>query len=83
MSDSVQAKVKAFVVDRFLYGQGGDGLSNGDSFLQRNLMDSTGVLELVAWLEETYKISVADQELIPDNLDTIDKIAAFVGKKKG
>lgn len=83
MSDSVQAQVKAFVVDRFLYGQGGDKLGNADSFLQRNLMDSTGVLELVAWLEETYKISVADQELIPDNLDSIDKIAAFVGKKKG
>ncbi len=83
MSNDVASSVKAFVVDRFLYGQGGDGLKSGDSFLQRNLMDSTGVLELVAWLEESYKIQVADQELVPDNLDSIDKIAAFVKKKQG
>lgn len=83
MSNDVAGKVKAFVVDRFLYGQGGDQLGATDSFLQRNLMDSTGVLELVAWLEESYTIQVADQELIPDNLDSIDKIAAFVKKKQG
>jgi len=83
MSNDVAGKVKAFVVDRFLYGQGGDALGSTDSFLQRNLMDSTGVLELVAWLEESYKIQVADQELVPDNLDSIDKITAFVKKKQG
>lgn len=80
---TIQRDVKAFIVDRFLFGQGGDDLGNDDSFLARSLLDSTAVLEMVAFLEETYAIQVEDQELVPDNLDSLNKIAAFVSRKKG
>jgi acyl carrier protein len=78
----VASEVRAYIVDRFLFGQNGDRLANGDSFLERHLVDSTGILEVVMFLEQRYGIKVADDELIPDNLDTIDRIAAFVARKQ-
>jgi acyl carrier protein len=58
-----------------------DGFSCDDSFLQQGIIDSTGILELVAHLEEAYGIEVADDELNPDNLDSINKIAAYLARK--
>ena len=75
-------EVRTFVVDRFLFGQDAGRLSNRDSFLEKNLVDSTGILEVVAFLERRYGITVNDEELIPDNLDSIDRIAAFVASKQ-
>ena len=57
------------------------GLENADSFLDRGIVDSMGVLELVGFLEESYGITVEDQELIPDNLDSIDGVVRFVERK--
>lgn len=76
----VQGDIHAFIVDRFLLGNAA-GLSASQSLLDSGVMDSTGVMELVLFLEETYSIKVADTELIPDNLDSIEKIAGFVGRK--
>jgi acyl carrier protein len=78
----VSAEIRSYVVDRFLFGQGADGLSNADSFLERSLVDSTGILELVAFLEGRYGIKVLDEELVPENLDSIDRAAAFVARKQ-
>lgn len=77
-----QAKqdIRKFVVDNFLFGQD-DGLAEDASFLETGLIDSTGVLELVAYLEKTYGIKVNDDELTPDNLDSINSIAAFLQRK--
>lgn len=77
-----QAKqdIRKFVVDNFLFGQD-DGLTEDASFLETGLIDSTGVLELVAYLEKTYGIKVNDDELTPDNLDSINSIAAFLQRK--
>ena len=77
----VAAEVRAYIVDRFLFGQNDEQLSDADSFLERNLIDSTGILEVVAFLEEQYGIKVADDELVPENLDSIARIAAFVTRK--
>ena len=52
-----------------------------DSLLGRGLIDSTGVLELVAFLEEHYAITVEDEEVIPDNLDSVKNVATYVAKK--
>lgn len=79
----VAGEVRAFIVDRFLFGQNDGQLSNGDSFLERNLIDSTGILEVVMFLEEQYGIKVADDELVPENLDSIERIARFVARKQG
>jgi acyl carrier protein len=64
-----------------MFGQGGDGLANDDSFLDRGIVDSMGVLELVGFLEESYGIKVQDQELIPANLDSIDNVVKFLERK--
>jgi len=77
----VTAEIRAYIVDRFLFGKG-DGLSNSASFMEQHLVDSTGILEVVMFLESKYGIKVADEELIPENLDSIDRIAAFVRRKQ-
>jgi acyl carrier protein len=80
MSDT-REKVRAFVIDNFLFGQGA-GFKDDASFLEQGIMDSTGVLELVAFLEQTSSIKVSDDELLPDNLDSVDLICAFLQRKK-
>ena len=80
---NVQADIRSFIVENFLYGGDDDGLGPDASLLKRGVIDSTGVLELVAFLEERYGISVADDELVPDNLDSILKISGFIAQKKG
>ena len=77
----VVGEVRAFIVERFLFGQGADTLPNDDSFLESGIVDSTGVLEIVMFVEQRFGIKVKDEELIPDNLDSIDKVAAFVTRK--
>ena len=77
----VVADVRGYIVERFLFGQGGDSISNTDSFLESGIVDSTGVLELVMFLEQRFGIKVNDDELVPDNLDSIDKVAGFIGRK--
>lgn len=74
-------QVRDYVIDRFLFGQGGDRLSDDSSFLEQNLMDSTGVLEMVMFLEQRFGVKVQDHELIPENLDSVNRIAAFVARK--
>ena len=77
----VRAQVRQFVVDSFLFGQNGHTLNDDDSFLDLGIVDSTGVLELVGFLETQFQVSVANDELIPDNLDSVSKVAAFVSAK--
>lgn len=79
VSDYV-GEVRSFVVANYLLGRG-DGLSSDDSFLEHGIIDSTGILELVSHLEETYGIEVADDELNPNNFDSINKIAAYLTRK--
>lgn len=77
----IDQQLRQFVISNFLFGQGGDQLSNHDSFLDKGIVDSTGVLELVAFLEELFQIKIEDEELIPANLDSIDNLVRFIEKK--
>jgi acyl carrier protein len=74
-------EIRHFIVQNFLFGQGLE-LDDRASLLENGIIDSTGVLELVAHLQEAYDITVRDDELIPDNLDSIEAIVAFVARKK-
>ncbi len=65
-----------------MMGMNPEELADKDSLLDKGIVDSTGVLELVGFLEETFEIQIEDEELIPDNLDSVDKIAAYVNKKQ-
>jgi acyl carrier protein len=79
MSD-IREILRTFIIDNFLFGDG-NGLENESSFLDEGIIDSTGILELVAYLEENFNITVEDEELIPEHLDSINNIAAFLKKK--
>lgn len=73
-------KIRKFIIENFLFGSGND-LGDDDSFLDKGIIDSTGVLELVAFVEEQFGIKVADEELIPENLDSVNNLANFVDNK--
>lgn len=78
----IRIAVRDFVVKNYLFGRE-NGLSDDDSFLERGIIDSTGVLELVSFIEEEFNIKIDNQELIPDNLDSIRKVVDFVNSKVG
>jgi acyl carrier protein len=83
MSVTIAQEIRGFVVGNFLFGQDSGGLTEDQSFLETGIIDSTGVLELVAFLEQRYGISVDDRELLPDNLDSISNVTRFVTRKVG
>jgi acyl carrier protein len=78
---SLKEEIRAFVVDNFLFGEDG-GLQDDSSFLEDGIVDSTGIMQLVSFLQEEYLVAIEDQELIPDNLDSIQKVAAFIEGKR-
>jgi len=75
------AEIRGFVVENFLFGDDA-GLTDATSFRDEGIVDSTGVLELVAFVETTFGIQVEGSEYIPENLDSIEKVVDFVAKKK-
>jgi acyl carrier protein len=79
--DDIKSKVRDYIVENFLFGDG-DGLKEDTSFLAESIIDSTGILELVAFIEEQFEIKVADDELVPKNLDSLDNIAVYVQGKR-
>ena len=78
---SIEEEIRVFVVDNFLFGEEG-GLKDDSSFLKEGIVDSTGIMQLVSFLQEQYLIAIEDEELIPDNLDSIRKVSLFVQGKK-
>jgi acyl carrier protein len=79
--EQIETEIRQFVIDNFLFGQGDVQLENDDSFMERGIVDSTGVLELVAFLEKQYQIKVEGKDLIPDNLDSISNLQRFLENK--
>jgi acyl carrier protein len=77
----IKATVRTFIMDNFIMGGDGGGFTDSDSFMAKHVIDSTGFLELVSFLEDTYKFVVDDEEMVPENLDSLDNIAAYVGRK--
>ena len=76
----IPLQIRNFLEENFLFGQS-DALKDSDSFLDGGILDSTGVLELIAFLGRTYGITVEDEEVTPDNLDSIDKVSAYLHRK--
>jgi len=78
----MQQQIRHFILSSFLFTDDESKLKNDDSLLERGIMDSTGVLELVAFLESQFGIKVADDELLPENLDSVDRVSAFIARKQ-
>lgn len=75
------ARVRAFVVANFLFGADSPALTPTTSFVEAGIVDSTGVLELVAFLEEAFAVQIADEEITLANLDSLAKVASFLERK--
>jgi acyl carrier protein len=73
-------EVREFIVVNFLFGDG-ELLKEDTSFLEKGIIDSTGILELVLFIEETYNIKIEDDELVPENLDNLQNVARFIDRK--
>lgn len=82
MSDAIKTELRAFIVENFLFGDDSTPLGDGQSLIDSDMVDSTGILELVSFLEERFGIALADADIVPANLDSIDRIAAFVERKR-
>jgi acyl carrier protein len=77
---SVRDKVRAFIVENFLFGNE-NGVQDDTSFLDEGVIDSTGILEMVGFLEEEFGIRVEDEELLPENLGSIYSVVGYVTQK--
>lgn len=79
----IEDAVRQFLSDNFPLSSSGSELAADDSLIAAGVIDSTGVLELIEFLEERYEIQIADEEVLPENLDSIGSIGRFVGAKLG
>lgn len=74
-------EIREFVISNFLFGDAG-ALQDDQSFLESGIVDSTGMLELIMFLESTYGIRVEMEEMVPENLDTVNRLVEFLEKKQ-
>lgn len=78
----IKGTVRRFLLDNFAMGEGAS-IADDASFMEGHILDSTGFVELVSFLEESFGIQVDDAEMVPENLDSLANIDAFVARKRG
>ena len=78
---SVNQQVRNYILENYLFTDDQSELSDNDSFLEKGILDSTGILEVIYFIEEEFGIKVQDEEMVPENLDSVDRIVAFVDRK--
>ena len=79
---SAAEQVRQYILENFLFSTDTSLLGLDESFLERGLIDSTGMLEVILFLEESFGVKVSDNEMVPENLDSVNRIAAFLERKK-
>ena len=80
--NETKQQIREFVIENFLMGDAAAMLKDGESFLETGTIDSTGVLEVVTFLESHFNIKVEDKDLVPENLDSVDNLAKYVQRRK-
>ena len=78
MKQGIKGKTLAYIADNLMMGMSAGDLTDDSSFLERGIIDSTGVIELIAFIEETFGIEVDDDEIVPENLDSLRNVERFV-----
>jgi len=78
---TIKEQVRQYIADNFLFSEDGYQLSDDVSFLEEGIVDSTGVLELVMFVEETFNVTVEDEEIVPENFDSVSRLAAYIRHK--
>lgn len=78
---SVTSKLRGFILENFLFTDDEKALADSDSFLASGILDSTGIMEVILFVEEEYGIQVSEQEMVPENFDSINAMVGFLGKR--
>jgi acyl carrier protein len=79
---SIEAQIKDYIAKELLFSSDGFGYADEASFLEEGIVDSQGVMELVLFVEENFKVNVDDSEIIPDNFDSVSQLSAFIQRKQ-
>jgi acyl carrier protein len=79
---SAEEKIRNYILENYLFTDDQSALDSSDSFLEKGVLDSTGILEVIYFLEDEFQLQVTDDEMIPENLDSVNNIVAFIGRKQ-
>lgn len=79
---SARERVRNYILETYLFTDDNNALADDDSFLEKGIIDSTGILELVMFLEEQFGIKVADEELLPENMDSVGRLVQFIERRQ-
>jgi acyl carrier protein len=82
MSDSLRDRIQKFILENYLFTSDRSALGLDDSLLGRGIVDSTGMLEIIMFIEEQLGVTVKDEDMVPENLDSVSRIAAFVESRR-
>ncbi len=78
---TIEEQIRQYIADNFLFSDDGYQLSDDASFLEEGIVDSTGVLELVMFVEETFDVMVEDEEIVPESFDSVSRLATYIRRK--
>ncbi len=79
----IREQVRKFIAENILFSDSGFPYDDDTSFLQSGVVDSTGVMELVTYVEKEFGVTVGPQEIVPDNFDSVNNLVGFLQRKKG
>lgn len=79
---SVRAVLRRYILENHLFTDDDAALQDADSFLETGILDSTGIMELILFIEESFQLKVTDDEMAPENLDSVDSLVAYVERKQ-
>ena len=79
---AMHQQIRDYIVENFLFGDTDTKFSDDDSFMENGFIDSTGILEVITYIEENFNFKIKDNELIPDNLDSINNLVRFITTKQ-
>jgi len=80
-SPDIADQVRSFILENLLFTDDSSAINDDESLLDKGIIDSTGIMEVIMFIEERFGIQVQDEEMIPENLDSVNNIAAFVARK--
>jgi len=78
---SAKEKVRNYILENYLFTDDQSALKDEDSFLQQGIIDSTGILEVIYFLEDEFGITVPEEEMVPENLDSVNNLVKFIASK--
>lgn len=79
---SISEAVRSYILENYLFSDDPAALEDNESFMEKGIVDSTGMMEVISFLEEQFGITVQDDEMIPENLDSVSAIIAYVERKQ-